>query len=398
MRQAGITVVCVFNDAAVRQQCLDASLSAADMSEVQYITIDNTTGTFPTAGAALNHGAKLAHHAVIAFVHQDVYFHSLEALLDAAELLVSDPTIGVVGAVGIDRRGEVAGRIRDRVDMSGPRVCIATPVDSVDEVAFLVERDRLLGEELSEDADLGWHAYAVEYGARMRRAGLQVVVTDIPLTHNSLTINLARLNVAHAAVARKYPELLPINTTCGAIRSTPTRPRAAWSRRLRRESRFVRDLLYARRAVGWGPELCVSNIRFDIDHLIAGSADVLVVVNIVEDNDFPQDVDPLRLSRRGRLLELSSGDIGKAVERLSAADPQVSCLVTDVPATDVAMLLAAREDAVVGFDRSTGFWVAVGPLAAMANTPKEWSGRRYRGRSSSKLPKSGIRTPGALVH
>ena len=57
--------------------------------------------------------------------------------------------------------------MRDRVVMIGEQA-YATDVDSVDEVLFMIERKRALAEPLSEDPDLAWHAYAVEYGARVR--------------------------------------------------------------------------------------------------------------------------------------------------------------------------------------------------------------------------------------
>ncbi len=70
-------------------------------------------------------------------------------------------------------------------------------VDSLDEVLFMMRRDQILRHPLSEEADLSWHAYAVEYGARLRSMGYRVAVANIPLTHNSLTINLDRLAEAH---------------------------------------------------------------------------------------------------------------------------------------------------------------------------------------------------------
>ena len=96
-------------------------------------------------------------------------------------------------------------------------------VDSVDELLFMVPRPLVLRHPLTESPDMAWHAYGVEYGLRVRRLGLRVGVTDIPLTHNSRTANLARLDVAHAAVAARYPELLPVRTTCGVVARRPAR-------------------------------------------------------------------------------------------------------------------------------------------------------------------------------
>ena len=66
----GLTIACVFNDPAVRRHCLDRSLEAYDGPvEVEYLPIDNTTHAYPTAGAALNHAVRMAHHDVVVLVH-----------------------------------------------------------------------------------------------------------------------------------------------------------------------------------------------------------------------------------------------------------------------------------------------------------------------------------------
>ncbi|MBN9376581.1 MAG: hypothetical protein J0I40_14580 [Cellulomonas sp.] len=171
-RREPVSIVCVFNDPAVRSSCLDRSIAAglSDAPDTEYIPVDNTRGQFRSAGAALNAGAAESRRRVVAFVHQDVYLHDLVALERAAAALLDDPRIGLVGAVGITDTGAVLGRVRDRVVMIGQPTSESQDVDSVDEVLFLVDRDRVVADPLSEHPDLAWHAYAVEYGARMRSA------------------------------------------------------------------------------------------------------------------------------------------------------------------------------------------------------------------------------------
>ena len=78
---ASVSIICVFNDPEVRRGCLDRSIAEhRDEAAVEYLPIDNVDGSFATAGAALNHGASLASHDYLVFVHQDVYLHSLAAL------------------------------------------------------------------------------------------------------------------------------------------------------------------------------------------------------------------------------------------------------------------------------------------------------------------------------
>ena len=92
VRRAPVSIVTVFNDAEVRQACLDRSLEAhrVEAPNTEYLPVDNVGGAFESAGAALNHGAARARHDYVAFVHQDVYLHSLTALEEAAGRLADD--------------------------------------------------------------------------------------------------------------------------------------------------------------------------------------------------------------------------------------------------------------------------------------------------------------------
>src|ERR1700680_3047367 len=108
--RASVSIICVYNDLAVRQQCLDRSIEALghEASDVEYIPVDNVSGSYPSAGAALNHGASLAKNEVLAFVHQDVFLHSLTALKEAARQM-SAGGFGLLGAVGIGSDGRIVG-------------------------------------------------------------------------------------------------------------------------------------------------------------------------------------------------------------------------------------------------------------------------------------------------
>ena len=220
---SSVSIVCVYNDPAVRRECLDRSVRAYGRHApgVEYLPVDNVDGRYRSAGAALNHGASLAGNNVVVFVHQDVFLHSLAVVIRVAGQMQAGG-LGVLGAVGVRRDGRIAGRIRDRAVLLGVPVQQPADVDSVDELLFMVPRPLVLRHPLTELPDMAWHAYGVEYGLRVRRLGLRVGVTDIPLTHNSRTANLARLDVAHAAVAARYPELLPVRTTCGVVARQPS--------------------------------------------------------------------------------------------------------------------------------------------------------------------------------
>ena len=225
-RRTPVSIVTVFNDPDVRRDCLDRSFEAhrAQAPDSEYLPIDNTAGAFPTAGAALNHGASQARHDHVVFVHQDVYLHSVAALEEAAGMLAADDSIGLLGAIGPTADERYLGRIRDRVFLLGEPAPEPADVDCVDEVLFIASRAALAQEPLAEDPELAWHAYAVEYGLRARARGRRVCVADIPLTHNSLTVNLDRLEVAYAALAERYPDAMPVMTPQGQV-GGPPRPR-----------------------------------------------------------------------------------------------------------------------------------------------------------------------------
>ncbi len=218
----------MFNDVPVREQCLDSSIERhlSEVDDLDYIQVDNRDGKFPSAGAAYNFGASRARHDHLVFVHQDVVLHSLVALEHAAATLDADHGIGLAGAFGVKRGGRLVGRVRDRVVLIGEHAAGPVDVDAIDEVLFIVPRRTFDRERLSESPKLAWHAYAVEYGLRVRRHGLRVCAVDVPLTHNSLSINIDEFSAARAEVRRAYPDWLPVRTPSRTVIRRPRPPAA----------------------------------------------------------------------------------------------------------------------------------------------------------------------------
>lgn len=383
-RRAPVSIVCVFNDLDVRTTCLDASIDAgrAVAPQTEYLPVDNRDGRFASAGAALNDGARRARHDVVVLVHQDVYLHSLVALEEAAAALLDDPGTGLLGAVGITSSATVAGVVRDRVVMIGAPSSPSVAVDSLDEVLFLVERDRLLDEPLSEHPDLAWHAYAVEYGARVRSQGLQVRTHDVVLTHNSMTTNLDRLTEAHAHVARVYPGLLPLHTTCGVVRAEPHRGRwsTAWRRRhgvatWARESLAATRL--ARAAGGPARAVVLGDIRLTVDDVLdAVDAARLDVVNLVARDADARPWSPVSVSRRGRDVSAVVATAEYLARSFAAPAPGHVLLLTGVDDSDLRLLAPALRGVshLVGHAEDTGSWVLAG--AAVDRVRTLWPARR----------------------
>ena len=300
---AGISIVCVYNDPEVRKQCLDRSIDAYGGSlEIDYIAMDNTGSNYSTAGAALNHGAEMARFDVVVFVHQDVHLHSIDRLAAVGAALI-DGNWGLLGANGVTSQGESVARLRDRTQLIGRHAPTPVDVESVDEVLFMVSRDVVLEYRLTEDPDLAWHAYAVEYGLRMRSLGKRVGAVDMAVTHNSLTINLDRLDVAHRRVGDMYPQLRPIRTTCGTIgvresnwRNFPLVRNHRWRLRWLRHSMLA---LRVRRRMD--APIVLSDIRHEVDLLPFSDESPLYLFNIDRVGGFAEfAAEPMRLTRYGR--------------------------------------------------------------------------------------------------
>lgn len=375
---SGVSVICVFNDAVVRQECLDRSLAAySGEVDVDYIPIDNTRHAFASAGAALNHGAGLARHDIVVFAHQDVYLHSIDRIAAVALELDGDRW-GLLGANGFDRNGKSVGRMRDRVLVIGSVAKTPVEVDSVDEVIFMVRRERILARPLTEEPDLAWHAYAVEYGLQMRQLGFGVGAVDLAVTHNSLTINLQRLDVAHRKVATMHPDQVPVRTTCGTAG-----PRSSsWKlapviRDHRWRGRWLARSFQAYRA---GQRLhtpvVLGDIRTDVD-LFASSdeATPLTVINLDRENGFrPYAAEPVRLTRAGAPVVFRvAASIDEVLATIEALPSSQSVLVTNLSMDDLQGLdgrLPGEVDWMLGLQDETT-WLVGGPV--LRDLPAEWS-------------------------
>jgi hypothetical protein len=370
-RREPVSIICVFNDAETRRRCLDRSIEDHRReADVEYLPIDNTDGVFPTAGAALNHGASIAKNDYLVFVHQDVYLHSLRALERAAGILANDPSIGLLGASGITADGELVGRIRDRVILMGTPKGEPYDVDSLDELLFMAPRALIAREPLAEAPELAWHAYAVEYGLRAKSLGLRVCALDVPVTHNSLTTNLDRLDVAYGAVAAQYPQSLPVRATCGWIGEPGIARRGSgvlaahrWRYRWLRESVAA----HAGRWAAGGGACVLGDIRVDIDELMGRQPErPLTVVNKVPATQPPcERPDIVDLDRNGRQFVFSSQTMPEAAHRVATWDPEAPLLLTNLELADLRSLAPQlpRGPRLLGFRWEIGYWLVVGAPA-----------------------------------
>jgi hypothetical protein len=372
-----VSIVCVSNDLLVLNDCLIRSVDTHRQSApgTELIVVQNSQRQFSTAGAALNHGVSLAHNEVCVFVHQDVYLHSLVRLEEAAAALMADVEIGLLGAQGITQDGELQQRVRDRVVLTGRASDGLLEVDSLDEFLFMARRDQLLEVPLSADPNLAWHAYAVEYGARMRSLGKRVLAAPIPLTHNSLTTNLDRLKEAHMHVGQLYIDQLPITTTCGVIdgAASPQHRFLATQRWRYRWLKGTRHAYAGRRALGQLP-VVLSDIRFDVDDLLEACGETTLVVMSLDaamqpDADLAEDIE---LGRLGRKFAFRVADSETLLHRVACRTEDESLLLTNLDSAFLRELNAVPRDAawLLGFTQSLGYWLVLGPAAKAS--PQAW--------------------------
>lgn len=379
-RRTPVSIVCVFNAPDVLANCLERSIheGRADASMSELIAVDNCAGEFSTAGAALNYGAAKALNDVVVFVHQDVYLHSLPELERAAHELLVAPHIGVMGAVGIDGSGRILGRIRDRVIGLGEPAPVPRDVESMDEVLFMVTRDRLQREPLADDARLGWHAYAVEYSARTRAAGLRAVVRDIPLTHNSLSTNLRNLDVAHRRVGDSYPTLLPLRTTCGIIHSDVGAGRARLiSRRARGLARWERESRAALGARGIVPtrDVVLADVRFAIDEIASRSgASTLRALDLDIPGGTATEVNGLE--RFGLPTSAATVDLATMATEIAGRSAGELMVLANLEVHDLDSLDLAGIRRIVGFSHEARLWVVLG--VSRSDMGDLWQDRRSR--------------------
>lgn len=370
-----VSIVCVYNDPEVLGSCLGRSVTdgRAAAPATELIAVDNRDGSFATAAAALNHGASQARHSVVVFAHQDVYLHSLVRLEEVAHVLMASPDIGVIGAVGIDDGSRIVGRIRDRIMALGEPAPEPRDVESMDEVLFALRRTDAVAEPLADVADLGWHAYAVEYSARVRRRGLRATVADIPLTHNSLTTNLQHLDRAHAWIGASYPELLPLQTTCGTIRRPGIHPsvdvvrrRVSGVRTWTRESLVVRSL---------GVDAVIADIRFLIDDVVRlTGARSLRALDVIQDAAAPTSLQGI--VRREVPYSAASVTADQARREIAGRRHDQAIVVTNLREADLMTLVDGARPDVVGVSEGAGMWALFGVDAE--RVAPLWSGRRQR--------------------
>ena len=171
---------------------------------------------------------------------------------------------------------------------------------------------------------------------------------DIPVTHNSLTVNLDRLELAYATIAATHPTGMPVITPQGRVPRTRGKTGALsghrWRYRWLLESIRSQQGRRVMRAAPW----VLADVRLDIDDVLGRIlADApLRVMNVDAHGDFVDErPGPLDLTRAGRPVLFSSGTRPQVAAALEAAG-YGPVLLTNLSLEDVRALAGPLEAAV----------------------------------------------------
>ena len=211
-----ISIVCVYNDAAVLDGRLLGSL-ARQSARHEVVPVDNRASRFASAAAALNWGASQARGDWLLFAHQDVALLSGDWLARAENLLESHAPRGWCGAAGTDASGRFRGMLVDRAALDGEPFDAPEEVQTLDECLLIRGRDGE-GRAYFDEGLTGWHAYGVEACCAAIRGGAKNYVLPLPVWHDSASTNMRGLEEAHRYVWEKHGAALRrITTTCGDL-------------------------------------------------------------------------------------------------------------------------------------------------------------------------------------
>ncbi len=188
-----ISVVCVYNNERLLEDYLVKSLNRQTV-EFEFISLDNTSGSFGSASEALNHGGKKAKGKYIMFVHQDVDLSSNSWLEDAEKSLDTINNLGIAGVAGMSETGntnEKRGRniIKHgnpvRIWQWGNQIQKPEQVQTLDECLVIIPKKVFDVIQFDEIACNNWDLYAVDYCLSIKKLGLEAYALPMHIYHKS---------------------------------------------------------------------------------------------------------------------------------------------------------------------------------------------------------------------
>jgi hypothetical protein len=183
-----ISVVCVYNNKTILEDCLLKSLKG-QTTAYELILVDNSERKYKSASEALNWGGRKAKGNYIMFAHQDVDLCSTSQLLNTEKLLDSIPGLGIAGVAGRKAKGGLITAIRHGdPPVPASRIHIEKPtlVQTLDECLVIVPRPVFHKLQFDEETCDDWHLYAVDYCLSVAVLALGVYTIPMYAYHKSI--------------------------------------------------------------------------------------------------------------------------------------------------------------------------------------------------------------------
>lgn len=186
-----VSIICCYNSSEKLKYLTD-SLAQQDM-EYESVMVDNCSGRFRSAAAALNYGASQAGGDLLFFVHQDICFKTADSLRKLAEKAEKTGKYDISGCAGAilenGRKKTITNMTYSASEKHYPNVFDTeyVEVESLDECLFIMWKDAWEEHHFDEVVCDHWHFYAVEQCLYFRLKGGKIYVFDAQINHLSET-------------------------------------------------------------------------------------------------------------------------------------------------------------------------------------------------------------------
>jgi hypothetical protein len=227
-RGTGISFAVPINNLQVYGQNFAASPLFKDGKKQEIIELFD----YGSASIAYNEAKTKANNGLIVYAHQDIIFpENWDDQLRTALIFLDkiDPNWGVLGCIGVSDRGSIEGLIycTGNNGYVGRNVNKPEPVSTLDEIVLIIRKDS----NLEFDSQMPfYHFYGTDICIAARKQGMNCYVIPAFCIHNSIkTLFFTReFYVCAAHIRRKYPEYLPIATTCTKLTGSVLSDRLSW--------------------------------------------------------------------------------------------------------------------------------------------------------------------------
>jgi len=211
---------------------LRANAEATIGASYEWVQLENAHGGFRSIAAAYNEGVRRATGEFVAFVHEDVAFHSTGWGARAITHFQADPRLGLLGVIGSKFKSWQATshthRIRNDRYKAGrvnagwkgfthPDPKPAEEAVCVDGLFLFMRRSDFTALAFDERLVQGFHGYDMDICLQVHFSGRKVAVAhDIELSHFSPGKQDRTWRETNKAISRKWSRYLP--TASGDLR------------------------------------------------------------------------------------------------------------------------------------------------------------------------------------